>query len=1109
MAIKLTCPGCRDAVQADESDRGKKIKCGTCWTDVPVPAPPPQAKAAPLPTAKAVPATPVAAAKPIVTAAPIPVPAVGPKKATPVPAAAPAPAAKPVVATALPATAVPAARPAPPVASKSKAKDDEPESKKKRFQERDRGRDDDDDDDDRSKGKAKKGGGGGVLIAFLCIGAVMLMGVAGGIAVIVMNNGSGSAAATTSPTTQAAPNVNPQGGGGMPLQPRNPGDFNPGGGGVVDPNPIPPRPPVARPQGWAEFKGKDFTCDMPGGVNKAADTFPFATRDVTGTAYTAGELNNAIKVTVKELALPVGTSATSSAFVAAAFAVPEADLKKDPAGRLVSGNPGVEYTTRTADGYENVILTVGVGTKNAFLFRYQWKANTPTADEKRDNFFASLNVLLEGEVPVVRDPFGGGRPDPKVPKAITQPWKPLENKDGFEVQVPPGVDKGEKQLLEAENRTAWVGGKKWTADDGDVAYHVFCHDLAPDKLDLDLRKIASPLVRAVFPHEVNTEEVAKVDGKAAVRWNIRHFHGGMSHGVSVRVGYRVFTFFCTSKHGIHSAADATLTEREDKFLNSIKIPFDPKTHNPYQDEPEWVAMKATLGFTALIPKQATTEHEFKPRAFDYKPGREWRAEVDGITYHAYAINITPPVKKTFNDPDMSSTEVAKSAFGFAVTPESGPNKAKIGNGLDAEEWTLKGDRGPNHVRQVVSGRVVFTLKTIRGGWDNKVGDKEYADKSARFFDAFRLGEGVIAPGGGIPGGGVVGGGNTGEFVKLADAKVQPFWTGVFLPQKKEFVTFGVKDSTARPVRGVVRRYSVPEFKLKATYETQSPINRVTADETNGRLFAATVQQAEDAKTPEKDNLIATGDVLQFDLLKLTDGSLTEGDRVSAVNVIQSSNAAFRVSGLEATADGSAVYVSGVTVSGKAPRLVFRGKLMKWDTAARKMQDDIVTDSPVWALAVSADGKKVIGLERNMDPTKTAGNLLVIDGPTWKRSSTVPLAGTPADVAFRNDRVAVVVSTGPGQAKLLVGPVDGDLSETTPGGDVNCVRFTPGGTKLLVSAGGQASGLTLFDVDGAKPPKLTKAASAGELAGLFVVSPDGKMAVTNTGAVLDLEKSKAK
>lgn len=1114
MAIKLTCPGCRDAVEADEADRGKRIKCGTCWADVDVPPGP--VKAAPIPAAKPVPAAPIPAAKPVsaaaiptATALPTAAPAqpaapasgTAPKQAAPVPVAA---ASKPVTATALPVAPV---KQATPVAAKGKGKkDDEDEpKKKKRFKERD-DRDDDEDDDDR-RSKAKKGGGGGVLIAFICIGAVMLLGVAGGIAVIVVNSGSNAAAATTG-TPPTEPTINPIVNPNIP-RPNPGGDFNPNppvGGGPDIP---PPPPPAVRPKGWAEFAGgKNFRCDMPGAVAREAVKFDHATKPVSGTAFRGGDQNDAIKVTVLELALPANTSATTAAFVASAFGLPEAALKKDPNGRLVNGHPGVEYTA-TADGFQTAVLTVGVG-GNAFLFRYQWKPNTPTADEKRDNFLASVSILLEADgPPVVRDPFG--RPDPKVAKPIPRPWVALENKDGFAVELPPGA-KREKHTLELDNRGGLVSGGKWTADDGDVAYHVFVHDLGPDQLDVDTRRLAGPLVHAVFPHEVNGQEEAKVDGKAATRWNIRHFHGGMTHGVSVKVGYRVFTLFCTSKQGIYGGADATMIEREDKFLNSIKVTFDPKTFNPYADDPEWVPMAKAIGFTALIPKQSSSVSDFKPFFFPEAPaGKEWKAEIDGITYQVFAVDFTPnPAVKRNQLTDKSPADLVKWFTDREKIVEGPDVKARLGN-LNAEGYVLNafGDRH-TPVRFVTAGRVVYAAKVSKSdAFDKRVGDKEYADKTARFFNSFRLGEGNIAQGGGAVGPGGPAepfGGATGDFAKVAEAKVQPFWAGVFLPQKKELLTFGVKDASAKPVRGVLRRYSVPDFKLKATYETPSPINRAVADEGRGRLYAATVREAEDARQPEKENLIATGEVQQYDLGKLTDGSVGEGEQVKPVNVLNAAATAFKVSGLECSEDGSAVYVSGVTVSGKAPRQTFRGKLMKWETATQKFATDMNTDSPVWALALSADGKKVVALERSMDAARPTGNLVVVDGPGWKRTGTVPLVGTPNDLALRNDRAAVVMS---GQAKLLVGTLEGELTETNPGGEMNYVAFTPGGTKLLLSAGGQAVGLTLYEVDNAKPPKLTKTAFAGDLSGQFVISPDGKFAVMNVGVVLDLEKSKAK
>lgn len=1088
MAINLTCPGCRDAVRAEEADRGKTIKCGTCWSDVAVPPAP--AKAAPIPTAKALPTAPIPTAAPVPAATPA-----GPKKATALPTAAALPAARPVD-TALP-TAAPAAKPAVPMASKPKDRKDEPEGKKPRFKERDRDRYDDE-DDDRPTRSAKKGGGG-VMIAFICIGAVLVLGALGAVAVMLMN---GQQTAATTPTTSAAPatdsgtnNNNPQ---------RNPGDFNPLNNQPQGGNPIPA--PVGRPQGWVEFKGKDFTCDMPGAVKQEAAKFDFATRPVNGTTYSAGEQNDAIRVSVKVLTLPAGTSATGSAFVAAAFGLPDQSLKKDPGVRLVSGHPGVEYTAATADGYENAFLAVGVGAQTGFLFRYQWKPNTPQADAKRDNFLASATILLEADDPVIgRDPFPR---DPNDAKPINRPWKTLETTDGFSVDLPPGVKKGERHVLELENRGGLLAGKKWTTDDGVVMYHVYYHDLAPDQLETDLYKLSKPLVHSVFPYEVRgTGEDTKVDGKAAVRWDVREFNGNITHGVSVRVGYRVFTLFVT---GMHNQKGPVLTERQDKFLNSIKVTFDPKTHNPYADEAKWVAMGKTIGFTALIPKQSVAVSEYKPFFFDDTPkGKEWKSDIDGITYQIFAVDFTlrPGVKS-----DKSPADLVKTFTDREKIHDGPDQKAKLGN-LNAEGYTLKmfGDH-LSPVRFVSNGKIVYVAKVSRSDvFDRKTGDKEFADKAAAFFAGFRLGDQVAelpAFGGAGPGAGAAvgpGDANTGDFVKLAEARVQPFWAGVFLPQKKEFLTFGVKDATARPVRGVLRRYSYPDFKLKATYETPSPINRAAADEASGKLYTAAVRDAADAAMPERENLIASGDVQQFDLNKLTDGTLPEGEQVKPVNVLNAASSAFKVSGLEVAPDGSAVYVSGVTISGKAPRQTLRGKLMKWETAASKFAAEISTDSPVWALALSADGKKVIGLERITDPARPGGNLIAVDGPGWKRSGTTPVTGTPNDVAFRNDRAAVAA----GQGKLLVGPLDGDLGETNPGGEASYTRFTPGGTKLLVSGGGGTNGLTLYEVDGAKPPKLKKVAASADLGGLFVVSPDGKLAVMNSGAVLDLERSKAK
>jgi hypothetical protein len=59
MPIKLTCRGCETPVEADEADRGKKMNCAICWTEVTVPVAASSEAAAdgPVPVAKVLPTT--------------------------------------------------------------------------------------------------------------------------------------------------------------------------------------------------------------------------------------------------------------------------------------------------------------------------------------------------------------------------------------------------------------------------------------------------------------------------------------------------------------------------------------------------------------------------------------------------------------------------------------------------------------------------------------------------------------------------------------------------------------------------------------------------------------------------------------------------------------------------------------------------------------------------------------------------------------------------------------------------------------------------------------------------------------------------------------------
>jgi hypothetical protein len=1061
MAIKLTCPGCWGAVEAEDADRGKTIQCGICGSDMSVP-PAPAAKAAPTPTAKPLPTAPVAPS--------------GPKRATPVTAARP----------------VAPPRKAAPAAPGRKRRDEEPEGGTRRFKERDRdGYDDEDDDDDHPR-RADKKGGGGVLIAVIGIGAVLAVGALGAVAALVMNGQP--TAATTAPT-----------------QSNNAGDIN---SGAINPNPIggnQPRPGGLRADGWVEFRGgTNFRCDMPVAVQSSPTKYEYATHTVSGTTFTSAEGNGAIRVTVKELARPANVSGTNEGFVAWAFGLPLGLLVREPAPRPVGKHRGVEYTGRTADGYENTFLAVAVG-RSGFVFRYQWRADAPGGAQKRDDFLASVTVSLPPEPVMLDDPLAK---ESKEPKAITKAWRAVETKHGFSVALPDGVVKDERSEIDLGGQLGHASGRHVTIDDGEATYHVFYHDLSPDQAKVETKWVAQAAVRSQRLDDLQGEEAATVDGKPAVRWVVRRL-GQASLAAGVRMGDRVFTFACARSPALEFRYNLpTVLDRQERFFNAIRITYDPKTHPPYAAEPEWVPMATTVGFTAPIPRQSSVVNDYNPFGFtsngpkgkewDAPKGKEWKADIDGITYQVFVVEFAvPPGVKRNLLVDKKPADLVK-GFIDGRMPEGPDTKAKLGT-VTADGYVLKNisQEVNSHLRVVRVGTLVYVAKTTRTG---DCGDKEYADKSAKFFASFRFGEGGVAL---PPAEAGVAGGLGGEFERPLGVIVESFWAGAFLPEKKEFVTFKAGGGFS----GVVTRYSYPDFKRLAIYMLAKPVHRAVVDEKNGKLYVATVR-SNDTAISQQDAAMLIGDIQVYDLGKLTDGSLADKEQVKPVSTLIPASATFAVSGLEITADGSALYVSGVVIGGTKAKPTYRGKLLKWDTTAGKLAAEIATDSALRALSVSADGKTVVAVEQLVGPTG-GGNLIVFDGPGWKRTNSIPLSGTPSDVTVRGEKVLSVTTTAPGSARLVFG-AEGTPTELDAGGSAHYARFTPGGTKLLVSAGMRSEdgltmnvGLTLYDVAPGKPVKLTRAAFDRNLCGLFVISPDGKLAVMNSGAVLDLEKSKAK
>ena len=1066
MAIQLSCPACRDRVSAEEAERGSLVKCGTCWADVPVPKA--EAAPAPLPVAKAIPLPPKPATA---TSTALPVqPVVA--KAVPLPAtaAAPAPAAK-----AMPASAKPA-------------------KPKSRFGERD-DRDDDFDDDDRpersKRAKSKKSGGGGAMIAFIAIGVVVALGAIGLVVALLMNGDTetaeGTSPATTGIVSPPSLNTNPP----LATKPREtkPGDFNP------NPNPNPElQPKLANIQGWKSVKTNVYKVEMPAhGFADGPAGFEYALKKFSGNVNMGNDESQRYKAAAYEIDSPDALTVQSEAMIAACLGEDESAFARAKADRLLTGgHSGAMFIGTSKTGDELTVMAVDTASKG-LIFRFSNPARDPDAKRYRDAFFASVTILVDAVAG-----HGGGpgqQIDPKKAKPIVTAWKPMENKAGFVAAAPPGVKK-EKHMLRFEfNQGPVLGGQKFTTDDPEVAYLVYYHDF-PDGQEMDFKKVMDAICREHHAFSVNGVEDIKVDGKSGKKWELKNFFGGLTEGVSVQVGYRLFTFFVMSKNGLYKETDPTLEDRQAKFLSSIKLPFDPKKSG--EDDAAWVQLAKTAGFGVLVPKQLGTTTAHEAGFFERVPGKQYKVETDGLIYEAFVHDLALAQKP-------ATAELVFKSVNEHTKVLNGPEKVKLG-GLDAEAYEFEKFGTICYVRVTTSGKKVYHVRVSRGNGfgDSQVGDREFSVKAKKFFESFRFGDGAITDTAPKPGTGTeTPTGSPGEFTELARGNVKPFFCAGFAATKDELITIGVRETGPNTSGGVLRRYSLPAFKLVATYNLKQPAHLMAIDANGGRLYLASAKTTGGAKAfTERESAILQADIQAFDLLKITGGTLADAEELKPVQTFYVGSL---VSGLEVSGNGASLFVSCVVPSGKAPNISYRGKLMKCDTITGKWQADIASDLPIWALDKVGDGKVLVAIEGNPQKDAKNGNLVLVDAANWKRQKSTPLSGAAWDLSNSGDRTAAIVpSTGTSSA--VIWSNNEDASEVKLEAEAAYIRLLPDGKHLLASNGSGNSGVQLMRIEAGKPPKLVRIASAGEIGGNFIVSPDGKYAAFNAGIVLDLAKA---
>ncbi len=692
---------------------------------------------------------------------------------------------------------------------------------------------------------------------------------------------------------------------------------------------------------------------------------------------------------------------------------------------------------------------------------------------------------------------------PIHPKPITQEWVKQEFKGGASGMTPPRLAK-ETVVAVLDNNEGALGGFKAVSEDSECIYHFWSFDLLEGK-DYDLKTVATQCVKGIHGTSINGIDEGKFDGKDAKKLELRGPFGGLTEGYCVKLGYRVFTFFVLSKETFYKESNATVEERTKKFFDSINITFDPKKSNPYEGEPAWVPMDRTVGFKVNLPRayKGVTVTAHNAGFFDNVPGKVYKAELDGIVYEVYVHDLALQPKKGYEDVVKAMLDNHKII--------SGPDDAKLG-GLKAEEHLSNAFASSNitQLRTTTVGRKVYSVRVSRGNdWNTKVGDKLFADRAKMFFDSLRF-DGVAAPPANANPGENMTKPSTkpdvpaasSETMVILDKKVDPFWCAVVLPNRKELITAGMRGGNTANITGVLTRYSLPDFKQLGTYTYSRPIFRIVASEPGGRLYFASASTNADAKgMPEREIATLMGDVTAVDLKVFTDGTLGDGDKLKIAQTYPVSGA---ISGIELSTAGDALYVSTVVMSGKRPNIVPKGgKLLKCETISGKWAPEINTDSPIWAMSLSADGQLVGAIERR---SEGGGNLMLIDTVAWKRTKSTNVSDTAEDAARGEPGTMVILQASATACKLVSLGGIGQTQVVMHDKPMQYAKVLGDAKQVLLSRGAGENSVVFGDIDWVKGT-LKPLATNDTIGGNFLVTPDGQYAIWNNGSVVDLKKIK--
>ncbi|HEY2786193.1 MAG TPA: hypothetical protein VGJ05_14600 [Fimbriiglobus sp.] len=349
------------------------------------------------------------------------------------------------------------------------------------------------------------------------------------------------------------------------------------------------------------------------------------------------------------------------------------------------------------------------------------------------------------------------------------------------------------------------------------------------------------------------------------------------------------------------------------------------------------------------------------------------------------------------------------------------------------------------------------------------------------------------------------------------ANLRPFWAAVFLPDKGEVLTVGPRLlATFGRGGGVLRRYSLPDFQLKGTYPMPRAATRAVFDNATSTLYCTTLTSTRaDNTIRDSEQVVAFGEVEAYDLGPVFDGTSTEKSDLKPHFVIPFASA--KLTGLEASADRKWLFTVKTVPLGSAtnPR-GWKASLVRIDVARRKVLDPIELPTPVFQMVLAPDRKMLFLAE--IPGAEGVGIADAVDVASWSISHNVVLSDSLRDVSISRDGSRLVCGVQSKETQQIVSArtAGGDVVEFDPAKDpdrvAGYVAVSSNGRRIVASARA-AEGIDIYDVqdlgrkDGVRLMARGKEAAGSArtpLGGHFYLSPDGRFALFQVGAVVDVE-----